>query len=73
MNKIQIKGTFLSYSIVELDAKESLFLQNIMEQELINYNSIFFDLKAFKKLAHEAEKVKKEIKEVSRLIIGSIN
>ena len=53
MTKIQIEGTMLSYSIIELNAEEPLYLQNIMEKELITYDEIFFKLKAFKKLGYK--------------------
>jgi hypothetical protein len=53
MTKLQIEGTMLSYSIIELNAEEPLYLQNIMEKELITYDEIFFKLKAFKKLGYK--------------------
>jgi len=54
MNKLKIKGTHLTYCIVEFDTKEALYLQNIMESELITYDEIFFKLKAFKKLGFKS-------------------
>jgi hypothetical protein len=50
MTKLQIKGTFHSYSIIKLNEADALFLQNIMERELITYDKIFFERKDFKKL-----------------------
>lgn len=53
MNKFKIIGTHLTYCIVEFDTQEALYLQNIMEKELITYDEIFFKLKAFKKLGYK--------------------
>jgi hypothetical protein len=50
MTKLQIKGAFQSYSIIELNQAYALYLQNIMEGELITYDKIFFERKDFKKL-----------------------
>jgi hypothetical protein len=50
---IKIKGIHLTYCIVEFDKQAALYLQNIMEKELINYDEIFFKRKAFKKLGYK--------------------
>ena len=54
MTKLQISGTYLSYSIIELNQADALYLQNIMESELVNYDRIFFERKDFKKLGFRA-------------------
>lgn len=54
MTKLQITGTYLSYSIIELNQADALYLQNIMETELVNYDKIFFERKDFKKLGFRA-------------------
>ncbi len=54
MNELQIIGSYLSYSIIELSKPDALFLQNIMESELINYDKIFFERKAYKKLGFKS-------------------
>ena len=53
MNKLKINGIHITYCIVEFDKQEALYLQNIMEKELITYDEIFFKLKAFKKLGYK--------------------
>jgi hypothetical protein len=50
MIKLNVTGTYLSYSIIELNQADALFLQNIMESELVNYDKIFFERLDFKKL-----------------------
>ena len=45
MTKLQISGTYLSYSIIELNQADALYLQNIMESELVTYDKIFFERK----------------------------
>lgn len=50
MTKLQIKGTHYSYSILEFKKEDALFLQSIMEKELVSYDKIFFERKDFKKL-----------------------
>ena len=47
MKELNLRGTYLSYSIVELNQADTLFLQNIMEKDLITYNKLFFELKAW--------------------------
>jgi hypothetical protein len=54
MTKLQISGTYLSYSIIELNQADALYLQNIMESELVTYDKIFFERKDFKKLGFRA-------------------
>ena len=54
MTKLQIDGKHVSYSIIELNEADALFLQNIMESELVNYDKIFFERKDFKKLGFRA-------------------
>lgn len=54
MTKLQISGTYLSYSIIELNQADAAYLQNIMESELVNYDKIFFERKDFKKLGFRA-------------------
>jgi hypothetical protein len=54
VNELQIIGSYLSYSIIELSKPDALFLQNIMESELINYDKIFFERKAYKKLGFKS-------------------
>ena len=54
MNKLKIKGTYVSYSIIELNQADAAYLQNIMESELVNYDKIFFERKDFKKLGFRA-------------------
>ena len=54
MIKLNVTGTYLSYSIIELNEVDALFLQNIMESELVNYDKIFFERKDFKKLGFRA-------------------
>jgi hypothetical protein len=53
MNKLQISGTYLSFSIIELNEADAFYLRNIMEKELITYHKIFFDRKAYKKLGYK--------------------
>ncbi len=53
-NKLQIKGLHVSYSIIELKQADALYLQNIMESELINYDKIFFERRAYKKLGFKS-------------------
>lgn len=50
MTKLQIEGTHFSYSILEFKKEDVLFLQSIMEKELVSYDKIFFERKDFKKL-----------------------
>lgn len=50
MTKLQIEGTHFSYSILEFKKEDALFLQSIMEKELVSYDKIFFERKDFKKL-----------------------
>jgi hypothetical protein len=50
MTKLIIDGTYLFYSILELKNEDALFLQSIMEKELVTYDQIFFERKDFKKL-----------------------
>jgi hypothetical protein len=54
MTKLQISGNYLSYSIIELNQADALYLQNIMESELVNYDKIFFERKDFKQLGFRA-------------------
>lgn len=54
MTNLQITGTFFSYSIMKLNEADALFLQNIMESELVTYDKIFFERKDFKKLGFRA-------------------
>jgi hypothetical protein len=53
IENISIKGTHESFIIIELNTDEHLYLQNIMEKELITYDEIFFKRKAFKKLGYK--------------------
>lgn len=50
MTKLKIEGKHFSYSILELKKEDALFLQSIMEKELVTYDKIFFERKDFKKL-----------------------
>jgi hypothetical protein len=50
MTKLQIEGIHYSYSILEFKKEDALFLQSIMEKELVSYEKIFFERKDFKKL-----------------------
>ncbi len=50
MTKLHIEGNHLSYSILEFKKEDALFLQSIMEKELVSYDKIFFERKDFKKL-----------------------
>lgn len=50
MTKLQIEGTHFSYSILEFKKEDALFLQSIMEKDLVSYDKIFFERKDFKKL-----------------------
>lgn len=50
MTKLQIEGKYFSYSILEFKKEDALFLQSIMEKELVSYDKIFFERKDFKKL-----------------------
>jgi hypothetical protein len=54
MSKLQIDGKHVSYSIIELNQADALYLQNIMESELVTYDKIFFERKDFKKLGFRA-------------------
>lgn len=54
MTKLQIDGKHVSYSIIELNEVDALYLQNIMESALVNYDKIFFERKDFKKLGFSA-------------------
>jgi hypothetical protein len=54
MTKLQIDGKHVSYSIIELNQTDALYLQNIMESELVNYDKIFFERKDFKKLGFKS-------------------
>lgn len=54
MIKFRITGTYLSYSIIELNQADALYLQNIMESELVNYDKIFFERKDFKKIGFKS-------------------
>lgn len=54
MNKLSISGTYLSYSIIELNQADALYLQNIMESELVTYDKIFFERKDFKQLGFKS-------------------
>ena len=54
MTKLKVTGTYLSYSIIELNQADALYLQNIMESELVTYDKIFFERKDFKKLGFRA-------------------
>jgi hypothetical protein len=53
MTKLQIKGTHFSYSILEFKKEDAMFLQSIMEKELVSYDQIFFERKDFKKLGYK--------------------
>jgi hypothetical protein len=68
MTKLQIEGTMLSYSIIELNAEETLYLQNIMEKDLITYDKIFFELRAYKKLGYKTLEALPIISHVSGFI-----
>lgn len=50
MTKLQIEGIHYSYSILEFKKEDALFLQSVMEKELVSYDKIFFERKDFKKL-----------------------
>ncbi|MBP5994365.1 MAG: hypothetical protein KA736_01580 [Crocinitomicaceae bacterium] len=50
MTKLQIEGTHYSYSILEFKKEDALFLQSIMEKELVSYDKIFFERRDFKRL-----------------------
>ena len=50
MSKLSVSGSYCTYSIIELNQADALFLQNIMESELVNYDKIFFERKDFNKL-----------------------
>lgn len=50
MNKLSVSGSYFTYSIIELNQADALYLQNIMESELVNYDKIFFERKDFKQL-----------------------
>jgi hypothetical protein len=54
LKKLQIKGLHVSYSILEIKQSDALFLQNIMERELISYSQIFFERRAYKKLGYKS-------------------
>jgi hypothetical protein len=54
LNKLSISGTYLSYSIIELNQADALYLQNIMESELVTYDKIFFERKDFKQLGFKS-------------------
>ena len=54
MNKLIISGSYHSYSIIELNQADALYLQNIMEIELVNYDRIFFERKDFKQLGFKS-------------------
>lgn len=54
MTKLNINGTYHSFSIIELKQEDALYLQNIMESELVTYDKIFFERKDFKKLGFKA-------------------
>jgi hypothetical protein len=68
VNKLKINGTHVTYCVVEFGSKEALYLQNIMEKELINYDEIFFKLKAFKKLGYKTLEELPIISQVSGFI-----
>ena len=68
MKELNLRGTYLSYSIVELNQADTLFLQNIMEKDLITYNKIFFELKAYKKLGYKTLEELPIISQVSGFI-----
>ena len=53
MNKLKITGTHESYRIIEFNEVEALYLENIMEKDLIAYSKIFFELKAYKKFGYK--------------------
>jgi hypothetical protein len=53
MTKLQIEGKHISYSILELKKEDALYLQSIMENELVTYDKIFFERKDFKKLGYK--------------------
>ena len=50
MTKLQIEGIHYSYSILEFKKEDALFLQSIMEKELVSYEKIFFERNDFKRL-----------------------
>ena len=50
MTKLQIAGKHVSYNIIELNQADALFLQNIMESELVTYDKIFFEREDYKNL-----------------------
>jgi hypothetical protein len=54
LNKLSISGTYLSYSIIEINQADALYLQNIMESELVTYDKIFFERKDFKQLGFKS-------------------
>jgi exodeoxyribonuclease-1 len=51
-NILKINGTHLSCTVIEFNEKEALYLENIMETELISFNEIFFERKAYKKIGY---------------------
>jgi hypothetical protein len=53
MTKLQIEGKYCSYSILEFKKEDALFLQAIMEKELVSYDKIFFERLDFKKLGYK--------------------
>jgi hypothetical protein len=50
MTKLQIEGNYFSFSVLEFKKEEALFLEGILEKELVPYDKIFFERKDFKKL-----------------------
>ena len=50
MNKLIITGSYFTYSIIELKQADALYLQNIMESELVTFDKIFFEREDYKNL-----------------------
>jgi hypothetical protein len=73
MSKFKIIGTHLSFCVIEFNNPNASYLQNIMENELINYDKIFFERRAYKKLGYKSLEDLPIIKEISGFSLRTEN
>ncbi|MEY2701476.1 MAG: hypothetical protein RLY43_96 [Bacteroidota bacterium] len=52
MTKLIIDGTYLSYSILEFNLEEAMYLEEIRGKEFVDFDDIFFERKDYQKLGY---------------------
>lgn len=53
MTKLIIDGTYLSYSILEFNLEEAMYLEEIRGKEFVDFDDIFFERKDYQKLGYD--------------------